>query len=45
MSEQTSTHHNREIFEQAINMITDGELDDLDQVLHPNFVQENSTVR
>ncbi len=40
MTEPTTTHHNREVFERLIDMITDGELDDLDQVLHPDFVQE-----
>jgi hypothetical protein len=40
MTQQESTHRNRAALERMWKIVTSGEYADLDQVLHPEFVQE-----
>ena len=37
---QGSTHHNREVLERTMKLITERDYDSLEDVLHPDFVQE-----
>jgi len=40
MVSQENTHHNRAVLERTMKVITEGDYAALDEVLHPDFVQE-----
>jgi hypothetical protein len=40
MTEMEITHRNRAVLERMMDIITNGEFDALDEILHPDFVQE-----